>query len=144
MGLTLKRVILLLGADRIRLDSFYSFTSRAMEGINMGVRRSRANRNRGDDVNGEWHFYDEDLYKNFPLLHSFLFATKNEYGEDHDGGSLTLFEKGGVLKFRLHDKTNGDTGWGGSVDACAVFECIEKQLADGGIDWQEDNRPQRK
>ena len=100
--------------------------------------RSRASsRETSGDVNGEWHFYDERMNEDFPLLHAFLFGRTNEHGEDHNGGSLTLFEKGGHLKFRLFDKTTKETGWGGAVDACAVFTCIEKELLDHSIEWEE-------
>jgi len=103
----------------------------------MAKARSRASRrHEGDDVNGEWYFYDEDLVSKFPLLATFLFGTRNEFNEEHLGGSLTLFEKGGVLKFRLYDKTTLETGWGGAIDACDVFAEIEKHLDASSIDWQ--------
>lgn len=106
--------------------------------------RSRSSRrHQGDDVNGEWYFYDEDMVKNFPALARFLFGTKNEYDEEHKGGSLTLFEKGGVLKFRLFDKTTKETGWGGSIDACNVFADVEAHLVASSIDWQEDKGDRR-
>lgn len=103
----------------------------------MAKARTRASRNRDDsDENGKWHFYDEDLVANFPLLAAFMFGTRNEFEEEHAGGSLTLFEKGGMLKFRLYDKSTEETGWGGNIDACSVFAGIEEQLQANGIDWQ--------
>ena len=110
----------------------------------MAKARSRSSRrHQGEDVNGEWYFYDEEIVKNFPALATFLFGTKNEYGEEHNGGSLTLFEKGGVLKYRLYDKTTMETGWGGAIDACQVFGDIEQELSSGSIDWQESKGDRR-
>jgi len=89
------------------------------------------------DVNGDWHYYNEECEKNYETLFHFLCRAKYANGAKYAGGSFSIFVRDGELRFRLYDKSTEESGFGTVKDAADIIGSLNWALENDAVEWKQ-------
>jgi len=89
------------------------------------------------DMNGDWHYYNQECEENWKTLFHFLCRQKYGNGAPYKGGSFSIFVRDGELRFRLYDKSTEESGFGTVKDPADIIGSLNWALENDAVEWKQ-------
>ncbi len=100
--------------------------------------------NQREDMNGDWHYYNEECEQQYQTLFHFLCRAKYENGSKYAGGTFSIYVREGQLCFRMYDKSTEESGFGTVKDPKDIIGSLNWALENDAVEWRQvSDRKQR-